>query len=280
MSQRESLNRFLQTPVNTEMVQLLVTTTESVIRLSRHSYPSPPNSPNAKVPSLEKFIMALITHSNVQTPTLMSALVFLCRLRDVLPPRSHGMETTHHRIFLGTLITAAKTLNDSSPLNKHWAHYTDGLLSVREVNTVEREILNSLQWNLSFSTKELYNVLSPLLYRDCEPIRPSSTSVSLNSHLRPLQTSRSSNSVASSVPSLISSTSTNSNLSLGSRTMSRPRLNDIQEEHTPREQEDDFCFKPRPLRLKKSFELNKENEQMKPKNRQSLLPSSRISIQI
>ncbi|KAF6062854.1 Cyclin, N-terminal domain family protein [Candida albicans] len=75
----------------------------------------------------------------------------------------HRMETTRHRIFLSALIVAAKSLNDSSPLNKHWTKYTDGLLTLEEVNLAERELLNILNWKTNITKEELIISLYPFL---------------------------------------------------------------------------------------------------------------------
>ncbi|ODV96166.1 hypothetical protein PACTADRAFT_49562 [Pachysolen tannophilus NRRL Y-2460] len=181
--EKASLKVFLRKPVAQDMVSYLAATTDSVIKIKPSSpnleqYPTPPSTPmdnksttnnnnnsnSSKQPvALTLFIERLISYSNVQTPTLMSTLVYLIRLRSILPSNSYGIESTRHRLFLGCLILAAKNLNDSSPLNKHWAKYTDGALSIKEVNTIERELLGYLNWDLRISNTDLINCLSPFL---------------------------------------------------------------------------------------------------------------------
>lgn len=165
MSDLQALYAFLNRPVSADMVALLVATTESVISVPRthqnDAYLTPPASPtgaqqSVPVPSLTHFIQRLIEHSHVQTATLMTSLVYLNRLRAVMAPGAQGMETTHHRIFLGSLILAAKFTNDSSPLNRHWSKYTDGLLDITQVNALERELIEYIGWdNINFSNKDL-----------------------------------------------------------------------------------------------------------------------------
>lgn len=168
MSDREALKHFSRLAVSPEMVEFLASTTASVIQVKPKVLP-----PSSKVGSLvvtpvtcvplTKFIHRLIEYLNVQTPTLMASLVYLNRLRNVLPGNAVGMETTRHRIFLAALILSAKLLNDSSPLNKHWTKYTDGLMTNTEVNSAERELIGLLRWNLSVSEEELVAVLQPFL---------------------------------------------------------------------------------------------------------------------
>ena len=158
------------------MIQFLVATTSSIIQVkgSKPQYTIVPShgatststmlvSPVSKSSSLVVFIKNLIKYSNVQTPTLMATLVYLNKLRNILPANAVGMETTRHRIFLAALILSAKSLNDSSPLNKHWTKYTDGLLTNDEVNMAERELISLLKWNVSVKEDELIIALQPFL---------------------------------------------------------------------------------------------------------------------
>lgn len=158
MSDYEALLHFNRRPISTDMIRFLVSTTASIIKIKEGR--------TAPI-SLVAFIQGLITHSNVQTPTLMSTVVYLTRLRSIIPSDVYGIETTRHRIFLGCLILAAKNLNDSSPLNIHWATYTNGLLNINEVNTIERELLEYFDWKLKIGTNDLIVCLSHFL----KPIR-------------------------------------------------------------------------------------------------------------
>lgn len=167
MSDRDALKQFSRLPVSVEMIEFLASTTSSVIQVKTGFAPSSQMgsltvTPVTCVP-LTKFISRLIEYLNVQTPTLMASLVYLNRLRNMLPGNAVGMETTRHRIFLAALILSAKLLNDLSPLNKHWTKYTDGLMSNSEVNLAERELIGLLRWNLNVTQDELVAVLQPFL---------------------------------------------------------------------------------------------------------------------
>ena len=168
MSDYDALKIFSRQPVSHTMVEVLAATTSSVIQVkpAKKQYDQMGQylvAPTLENVTLQKFIGRLINYSNVQTPTLMTSLVYLNRLRNILPGNAVGMETTRHRIFLAALIISAKTLNDSSPLNKHWTKYTDGLLTNQEVNLAERELIALLKWDLNVSQQELVVVLQPFL---------------------------------------------------------------------------------------------------------------------
>jgi PHO85 cyclin-1 len=184
-----ALDYFIRLPVSRDMIAYLATKASQVIRcdgvpeLNKNLPPTPPTTPpqnasaqasrDASLPSVEAFITSLVERSHVQVPTLMTSLVYLARLKARLPPVAKGMRCTVHRIFLASLILAAKNLNDSSPKNKHWARYSsvrgyEGFgFSITEVNLMEKQLLFLLDWDMRVNPEDLYYHLDPFM----QPIR-------------------------------------------------------------------------------------------------------------
>lgn len=181
-----AIDQFIMLPVSSFMVSYLADKAAGVIcceqrrsHMEKHLPPTPPSTPpqeeesrsplQPSLPPLKAFIQGLVDRSHVQVPTLMSSLVYLSRLQQKLPPVAKGMRCTVHRIFLASLILAAKNLNDSSPKNKHWARYTsvkgyEGFgFSVTEVNLMEKQLLFLLDWDLRITNDDLFVHFEPFL---------------------------------------------------------------------------------------------------------------------
>ncbi|KAJ7087562.1 hypothetical protein B0H15DRAFT_781073 [Mycena belliarum] len=126
--------------------------------------PSPPARGRACSPYAQKFttfVARILCLSRVTPPTLLTALVYVKRVRLHLSI-SHDLEYALERIFLGALIAASKYVNDSGPQNFHWACWA-GVFSMQDIGLIERDFLTVLKWSLGVREVEVQSHYAALV---------------------------------------------------------------------------------------------------------------------
>ncbi|CEG71084.1 hypothetical protein RMATCC62417_06872 [Rhizopus microsporus] len=124
------------------------------------SLPSPPLSIDKVIP-LRSFIESIVTKSHTDTGTLISSLSYARRLKKRLSRTSKGMECTHHRIFLATLIITTKYLHDTALKNKYWVAYA-GMFTANEINLMEKQLLQLLNYDLEID--DFYSIMEDIVH--------------------------------------------------------------------------------------------------------------------
>ncbi|KAJ1964716.1 PHO85 cyclin-1 [Dispira parvispora] len=136
-----------------------------------------PTSPNSiaahavKVPPMHSFISKLAVSSRVNAGTLISTMVYLDRLKQIMPSNATAMTCTNHRIFLASLILAGKYLNDASPKNKYWARFSENF-SLAEVNLMEQQLMQLLNYQFEITEAQLLQQLQRFAHLLTPPVSP------------------------------------------------------------------------------------------------------------
>ncbi|KAJ3914970.1 hypothetical protein F5877DRAFT_49472, partial [Lentinula edodes] len=99
------------------------------------------------------FIKTVIQRGEVTTSAALLSLLYIRRAKDAINVTKDSVDVDV-RIFLGAIIVASKFLNDVVMRNWQWSACT-GLFTVKSINTIERQFLDILDWNLTFTQAEL-----------------------------------------------------------------------------------------------------------------------------
>ncbi|KAF8314601.1 uncharacterized protein EI90DRAFT_2947895, partial [Cantharellus anzutake] len=157
------LLRLVSLPVTYEMISYIAWISESIVCDGDYSLPTPEPPGSPEIPDLEDFITHVCTRSNVYTATLLCVVIYLNRLRARMPTLASAAPGTPHRLFIASLIVAAKYLNDCAPKNIHWMFCANSLFDLREINLMEKQMLFLLDFKLSFTEREALMDWAPLL---------------------------------------------------------------------------------------------------------------------
>ncbi|KAI8987994.1 hypothetical protein BDF20DRAFT_853276 [Mycotypha africana] len=125
---------------------------------NHHGHRHQATIPKSHIP-FRYFVEHVIRRSRLDNGTLLASLCYAKRLREKLYTTSQGMEYTHHRIFLATLMVAAKYIHDTAIKNKYWTGYALHLFTGHEINLMETQLLQLLDYHLEIQLKEFEEVM-------------------------------------------------------------------------------------------------------------------------
>ncbi|KAJ2006011.1 hypothetical protein GGI04_000798 [Coemansia thaxteri] len=107
------------------------------------------------LPAIESFICSVTASLKIKVGVLVTALIYVERLRKQLPKSATGSADTPYRIFLASLLLADKFWSDHSVQIKSLVAAAGAVFSKREIAAMERALLKLLRFNLYVSADEI-----------------------------------------------------------------------------------------------------------------------------
>ncbi|KAG1824326.1 uncharacterized protein BJ212DRAFT_1319395 [Suillus subaureus] len=105
----------------------------------------PPSSSNSQV-KLPHFIAYALHRTKLHSSVTFAALVLLQRLKARFPT---ARGSSGHRLFVSAFMLASKVICDDTYSNKSWSIVAQGMFQLREINQMEREMCQYLEWELN-----------------------------------------------------------------------------------------------------------------------------------
>jgi hypothetical protein len=114
-------------------------------------YPPTATHSQAKLPN---FIAYAFHRTKLHESVTFAALVLLQRLKARFPT---ARGSSGHRLFISAFMIASKVICDDTYSNKSWSIVAQGMFTLREINQMEREMCNYLDWELTVDNPILSN---------------------------------------------------------------------------------------------------------------------------
>ncbi|KAL4079276.1 hypothetical protein J3A83DRAFT_4086288 [Scleroderma citrinum] len=105
----------------------------------------PPSSSGSTV-KLPYFIAYALHRTKLHPSVTFAALVLLQRLKARFPT---ARGSSGHRLFVSAFMLASKVICDDTYSNKSWSIVAQGMFQLREINQMEREMCQYLEWELN-----------------------------------------------------------------------------------------------------------------------------------
>jgi hypothetical protein len=103
---------------------------------------------------LPHFIAYAFHRTKLHESVTFAALVLLQRLKARFPT---ARGSSGHRLFISAFMIASKVICDDTYSNKSWCIVAQNLFTLREINQMEREMCNYLDWELTVDDPILSN---------------------------------------------------------------------------------------------------------------------------
>jgi hypothetical protein len=129
-------------------------------------YPPSTNHTHARLP----FFIAYALHRTKLHPAVtFAALVLLHRLKARFPS---ARGSSGHRLFISAYMISSKVMCDDTYSNKSWCIVAQGMFTLREINQMEREMCNYLDWELTVD-EPILSTFENMVRQDFKETKPS-----------------------------------------------------------------------------------------------------------
>ncbi|KAK3825719.1 MAG: cyclin-domain-containing protein [Benniella sp.] len=118
-----------------------------------------PNINGASSNAYNVFCLKVLTATQLSSSVILLALKYIQKLLKN-NPSIHGQQGSEFRLFTVSLMLANKFLDDNTFTNKTWSEVTG--INVKEINVMEMEFLNQVQFSLFVSEAEYLDWLHSL----------------------------------------------------------------------------------------------------------------------
>ncbi|KAJ7928709.1 hypothetical protein B0H13DRAFT_1597303 [Mycena leptocephala] len=123
-------------------------------RFITHLFACPQATPGSRWQTQLPHFIAYALHRTKLHQATYAALVLLQRLKARFPT---ARGSSGHRLFISTFMIASKVICDDVYSNKSWSIVAQGMFTLREINQMEREMCNYLDWELTVDNSILSN---------------------------------------------------------------------------------------------------------------------------
>ncbi|KAL0578906.1 hypothetical protein V5O48_003097 [Marasmius crinis-equi] len=112
----------------------------------------PPSSTLQLQARLPQFIAYTLHRTNLHPSVTCTSLILLQRLKNRFPT---AQGSSGQRLFISAFMVASKVIYDDTYSNESWTFVAQKLFTLREINQMEREMCNYLDWDLTVDNSTL-----------------------------------------------------------------------------------------------------------------------------
>ncbi|KAJ3011796.1 UNVERIFIED_CONTAM: hypothetical protein HDU68_001519, partial [Siphonaria sp. JEL0065] len=148
------MNTNTHVPILTNAVATeIVSVAEAIVCVPSGREPAKP------LPPLIDFVLGVALRSNCDHNSLSIALFYLKRIQQRMRSPSIGQPCSRHRIFLASLIITKKYVTDAPIKNKSWVPIAGHLFALEEINMMEHQLLQLLEYKTLVTERDLLLVV-------------------------------------------------------------------------------------------------------------------------